>query len=129
MNPVDIYLRSISTDYANFKGRARRSEFWIFNLFSILLLGLTSATFFALNFKAGVTSILLTYLALLIPSLSVFVRRLHDTGKTGWLLLLTFVPFGNLILLIFACIDGDLGENKYGPDPKEEVYDIEDYLV
>ena len=62
----------------------------------------------------------ITVLGLLLPSISVLVRRLHDADKSGWWVLLGFVPLGGLILLVFCCMDGTKGENRFGPDPKAE---------
>lgn len=127
--------------YADFTGRARRMELWLFWLlligiqivFSILIglvAGPTAAVadptdpFAVLNgpAKALYGLFFLMMLALLIPSLAVSIRRLHDTNRTGWWLLLGLVPFlGALVLLIFYLLDGTPGPNKYGPDPKGRV--------
>ena len=127
--------------YADFTGRARRMEVWLFWLlligiqivFSILIglvAGPTAAVadptdpFAVLNgpAKALYGVFFLMMLALLIPSLAVSIRRLHDTNRTGWWLLLGLVPFlGALVLLIFYLLDGTPGPNKYGPDPKGRV--------
>lgn len=127
--------------YADFTGRARRMELWLFWLlligiqivFSILIglvAGPTAAVadptdpFAVLNgpAKALYGVFFLMMLALLIPSLAVSIRRLHDTNRTGWWLLLGLVPFlGALVLLIFYLLDGTPGPNKYGPDPKGRV--------
>jgi uncharacterized membrane protein YhaH (DUF805 family) len=127
--------------YADFTGRARRIELWLFWLlligiqivFSILIglvAGPTAAVadptdpFAVLNgpAKALYGVFFLVMLALLIPSLAVSIRRLHDTNRTGWWLLLGLIPFlGALVLLIFYLLDGTPGPNKYGPDPKGRV--------
>ena len=127
--------------YADFTGRARRMEFWLFWLFLIgiqivfsILIGLVAGPtaavadptdpFAVLNgpAKALYGVFFLMMLALLIPSLAVSIRRLHDTNRTGWWLLLGLVPFlGALVLLIFYLLDGTPGPNKYGPDPKGRV--------
>ncbi|MBO7434618.1 DUF805 domain-containing protein [bacterium] len=92
--------------YRCFEGRARRSEYWFFFLFSLIL-----SVIPIVNIIAGI--------ALLIPGLSVAVRRLHDTGRTGWWLLLGCIPLiGTIILIIFFLIDSDPGDNEYGPNPK-----------
>lgn len=111
-------------NYATFTGRARRKEYWMFVLFYVLfsigvsiidqVLGTTDPDT-GVGYLGG-----LYYLALLIPSLAVGARRLHDTGKTGWLLLLILIPIiGWIILLIFFIQDSQPGENKYGLNPKE----------
>jgi len=104
------YLRVIQ-NYADFKGRARRSEYWYFVLFNIIFsfsLALTDMyTHFPLQ---GLYS-----LFVLLPSIAVGVRRMHDVGKSGWFLL---IPIYNLVL---ACTEGRSEENKYGPDPKQDI--------
>lgn len=109
--------------YATFSGRSQRSEYWFFFLFYLLivfgfamldvLLGTYSESGeFGLFSGAFV-------LAMLIPSLAVGVRRLHDIGRTGWWLLIGFVPIiGTIVLLVFAVTDSEPGTNAYGPDPK-----------
>jgi uncharacterized membrane protein YhaH (DUF805 family) len=105
---MNYYLKVIQ-NYATFSGRARRSEYWYFSLFHIIIT-------FVLAF-VGVQSISTIYsLALVIPTISVGVRRMHDVGKSGWFLL---IPIYNLIL---ACTDGVNGDNEYGADPKANVY-------
>ena len=127
--------------YADFSGRARRKEFWLF----ALLIFLIEIVFMALISAVGGQDLLMGYhasanapmsgplmavallhfavmLALLVPSLAVTFRRLHDTNRTGWWLLLGLIPFlGALVLLIFYLLDGTPGPNKYGPDPKGRV--------
>lgn len=114
-------VRTVLTErYADFNGRARRSELWWFVLFSLLvsiaigMLGVVSDTLAGiLNFVVG--------LALLIPSLSVGVRRLHDTDRTGWWILVWLIPLiGWIILIVFYVQPGTPGENRFGPDPKRE---------
>jgi uncharacterized membrane protein YhaH (DUF805 family) len=108
--------------YAVFEGRARRSEYWFFVLFNLLI---TIALIFIDAFMAtmdpqvgiGVLSGLYS-LGVLIPSISVLVRRLHDTNRSGWWFLLAFVPLLNLVLLVFMFLDGTAGDNDYGRDPK-----------
>ena len=111
--------------YATFTGRARRSEYWWFCLAAALVFGGWVAIGEVLR-TAGdgaVTAALVAlwlagYLGLIIPNVAVLVRRLHDTGRTGWwLLLLVLGPFGGLVLLVFACQDSQ-PDNEYGPSPK-----------
>lgn len=108
--------------YADFNGRARRKEYWMFVLFSILIgipIGLVDEMLF--DVSSGGTGILglITSLGLFIPSIAVAVRRMHDVGKSGWFCLL---PIYNIIL---AIAEGDKGPNEYGPDPKKPESEIE----
>ena len=97
------------SNYANFSGRARRSEYWYAYLFN-LLLSMFVAWIPVIGWIAAI--------AILVPGLSVTVRRLHDVGKSGWWLLLALVPFGGIVLLIWECSDGEPNPNQYGPSPK-----------
>lgn len=106
--------------YADFNGRARRTEYWTFALVNLIIgsiLGTLSAIpLLGLIFKmlSGIFSLLI-----LIPSLAVSVRRLHDIDKTGWFLLLCLIPIaGPIILLVFFCTDSNPGPNAYGESPK-----------
>ena len=110
--------------YAEFTGRSRRKEYWMFFLFIIAVsvgLGIVEAI---LGLSATIGDAygpisLLFMLAIFIPSLAVQVRRFHDQGKSGWFVLLNFIPLlGSLIVLVFMCLDGTDGPNEYGPDPK-----------
>lgn len=109
--------------FAQFSGRARRSEYWYFTLFNILAsiaLGILDAIFgtFSADAGMGVLGGLYT-LAVIIPSLAVSVRRLHDTGRSGWWLLIALIPLVGLVLLVFMAQDSSPGPNKFGPNPKE----------
>ena len=125
--------------YATFSGRARRAEYWSFLLLMVLV---TTAIMIVLTasldgeamvgtpeeFEAMATAggpamwalsaLSIFYLFTFIPWLAVSVRRLHDSDKSGWWLLLNLIPAGTLVLLIFYLLDGTRGPNKYGPDPK-----------
>lgn len=109
--------------YFEFGGRARRAEYWMYTLFTLLIslfLALVDEVA-GLNKATGGLSPLYTLygLAVFIPGLAVSVRRLHDIGKSGWWLLLVFVPLvGVIVLLMFHACEGDTGPNEYGPDPK-----------
>ena len=100
-------VKSVFSNYANFSGRARRSEYWYFVLFS-LIIGLIPIV----NLIVGLISI--------IPGIAVCVRRLHDIGKSGWWLLLCLIPIVNLILRVWYCTDSQPGENQWGANPKGE---------
>ena len=103
--------------YAVFSGRARRKEYWMFVLFNMIIS-------FVLGFVEGIFGgpgiLYMIYgLAVLIPGLAVSVRRLHDTGKSGWWLLISLVPFvGGIVLIVFMATDSAVGENQYAPNPK-----------
>lgn len=108
--------------YAVFSGRARRKEYWVFTLFSVtfsLILGFVDG---ALGFdRDGGTGPLgaLYSLAVLVPSLAVAVRRLHDTGRSGWWVLIGLIPcVGFIVLIVFLAQDSQPGANEYGPNPK-----------
>lgn len=108
--------------YATFEGRAIRSEYWFFVLFTILASigsALLDAAFFVDIVDIVVSPLnTLVSLALLLPSLAVGVRRLHDSNRSGWWLLIGIVPLvGWLILLIWLCRRGDAGPNRFGPNP------------
>ena len=115
------YLQALKK-YAVFSGRARRKEYWFFVLFYIIIVVVLSIidAMLGLQFGQGVGILSAIYmLAVLIPGLAVGVRRLHDIDKSGWWILIGFVPIiGPIILLIFALMGGTAGDNRYGPDPK-----------
>jgi uncharacterized membrane protein YhaH (DUF805 family) len=118
-------VRSVLTQYANFHGRARRSEFWWFMLASLLASIVASIIDAAIGSDVGagtgVVSLLLS-LALLIPTLAVGARRLHDTGKTGWWQLIALVPLvGIIVLIVFWAQDGHPNPNQHGPSPKYQA--------
>ncbi|XID74901.1 DUF805 domain-containing protein [Alkanindiges sp. WGS2144] len=116
---MNWYLKVIRDNYANFVGRARRQEYWMFafiNLIIALILSMLDTVLFR-----GDTPILsgIYGLAILIPGIAVAVRRLHDTDRTGWWLLLALIPVvGTIILIIMMCIDSTPGPNRYGANPK-----------
>lgn len=102
-----------------FDGRARRKEFWMFTLVNVLIEA--CIYILAVTSQEDGTTILFCsyYIAILLPSMAVAVRRLHDINKSGWWILLNLIPVvGSVCLLVMACIKGDQGDNEYGPDPK-----------
>ena len=110
--------------YADFSGRARRKEYWLFVLFNIIIsCVLTVIDFMVGTYNQAVGIGVLTgiyALAVVIPGIAVSVRRLHDTDRTGWWLLIVLVPIvGPIVLIVFMCIDGTPGTNRFGPSPKE----------
>jgi uncharacterized membrane protein YhaH (DUF805 family) len=120
--------------YAEFSGRSRRMEYWMFRLFefAVFILGIT-----VLGVAAGLAGeqggdmvggavlsigallLVLFFFGSFVPGLAVTARRLHDTGRSGWMLLLGLVPLvGPIVLLVFLFSDGTKGSNEYGEDPK-----------
>ncbi|NNE50900.1 MAG: DUF805 domain-containing protein [Sulfitobacter sp.] len=125
MSPIEKAVRRVLSKYATFEGRAPRAEFWwwtlaMFILFAILRLidGILLAPFLgfgAFSDNAGQPLSSLVSLALLLPCIAVAARRLHDTDRNGWWLLLVFVPLiGPLVLLYFYVQPSD-GANRFGP--------------
>jgi uncharacterized membrane protein YhaH (DUF805 family) len=121
--------------YADFSGRSQRKEYWMFFLFNwmvvlplFIFIGMQGeASDKATNLSGsakemadiGVGVLMLYIVAIIVPSIAVVVRRLHDQDKSGWLALLTFIPYvGSLVLVWFMASDGTAGANRYGPDPK-----------
>lgn len=117
------YYIHVLKNYANFKGRSRRKEYWMFGLFhyliSLLMVFLDNILGIDLD-GVGYGPLSIGYLLLMfVPSLSVLVRRLHDVGKSGWWMLILFVPIiGGIWLFILLVTDSKLEENEYGQNPK-----------
>ena len=106
---MHYYLKALK-NYVDFNGRARRSEYWSFVLFNLII----SVALFAISFVIRTNFLYNIYsIAVLLPGIAVSIRRMHDVGKSGWFAL---IPFYNLIL---AVTEGDDFENEYGQDPKE----------
>lgn len=130
---LDWYLK-VLRNYANFSGRARRSEFWYFVLVNLLIsigLAIIDAAL-GLEIGAGSVGVLGTLysLVVIIPSIAVAVRRLHDTDRSGWWLLISLLPIiGAIVLIVFYVQEGTPGENEYGPNPKETSDDISSHLI
>jgi uncharacterized membrane protein YhaH (DUF805 family) len=117
------FLEALTKKYATFAGRARRSEYWYFMLFYLLafvVLAIVDGVTGTFNEEAGVGLLSgLFLLATLIPTLAVTVRRLHDTDRSGWWILLNFIPLiGALVVLVFTVLDSQPGANRFGPNPK-----------
>ena len=124
---MEWYLKVMRDNYANFSGRARRKEYWMFVLVqTIVMIGLMILdSFLGLDFELQGISLGYGYLYLIglivhfIPSLAVVVRRLHDVGKSGWFYFIFLIPLiGVLWLLVLYCTEGQKQDNKWGPDPK-----------
>lgn len=106
---MEWFISCVTTNYFNFKGRARRKEFWMFGLcyMGVLIAGGVCQRLLAIPHFYNVLTLLMA-----IPSISVTVRRMHDVGKSGWYQLIPIYSF------ILMCSEGDRGSNNYGPDPK-----------
>jgi len=116
------YFKKCLKHYAVFNGRARRKEFWMFVLFNMIF-AIAAATLDNIIGTADYDGFGLFYyiycLAMLLPSLAVLVRRMHDIGKSGWWFFISLIPLiGGIILLVFCCTAGNVGENRYGKSPK-----------
>ncbi len=115
---MNWYLQVLKR-YAEFSGRSRRKEFWFFALFNIIIAVGLGVVDTILAMSIGVMFLNpLYFLAVLVPTLAVSVRRLHDTGRSGWWILLGFVPVLGLVILVFMFMDSQPGDNEYGPNPK-----------
>ncbi|MAY83842.1 MAG: hypothetical protein CMP59_06870 [Flavobacteriales bacterium] len=120
---MEWYLK-VLRQYTDFNGRARRKEYWMFFLFNVIFS--IAASLLDMLLGTGIEGMgygliyTLYGLAVLLPSLAAAVRRLHDIGKSGWMILVGLIPIiGAIWLLILMVTDSNPGENKYGPNPKE----------
>ncbi|MGL1930460.1 MAG: DUF805 domain-containing protein [Desulfotalea sp.] len=113
---MEEYIKALKM-YVEFNGRSRRKDFWIFTLVNMvisILLSFIENLVFGSSFLSSLYS-----LAVLLPSIALGVRRLHDIGKSGWFLLIAFIPIiGAIVLIVFAAQDSAHSENQYGPNPK-----------
>ena len=122
------YLKVIKDNYANFSGRARRKEYWMFVLVQlvILILVLSYASLVDDLFGSPVVGSILGFyiLATLVPWLALNVRRLHDTGKSGGYIFINLIPIiGRIWYIVLVATEGEFGPNQYGPDPKGDDFD------
>jgi uncharacterized membrane protein YhaH (DUF805 family) len=120
---VSYYLEALKK-YAVFSGRSRRAEFWYFVLFNLIVAIVLSLIDRLIGTFSGASNIGILSgiysLAVLIPTLALWVRRLHDIDRTGWWVLINLIPLiGTIVLLVFALTPGTPGSNQYGPDPKQ----------
>lgn len=123
MNMIDWYKKVVFENYANFNGRARRAEYWWFVLANFLISLILTFIDGALGLMESFGISTVYQLAIIIPSIAVAVRRVHDVGKSGWFIL---IPIYNFILTV---TEGNQGSNEYGPDPKNPEFDVTDHLV
>lgn len=119
---MEWYLKVLK-NYVGFSGRARRKEYWMFTLFNIIaaVIAMVLDNVLGLTFEGiGYGPIYALYgLAVFLPGLAVSIRRLHDTDRSGWWLLLAFIPLiGAIILIVWMATDGTAGDNRFGSNPK-----------
>ncbi|AKH17890.1 DUF805 domain-containing protein [Deinococcus soli (ex Cha et al. 2016)] len=134
---MNEYLNVIRNNYANFTGRARRREYWMFALINTIIVTVLSIPVYGAAIgmamqsdtgaapSAGLTGTTLIFavlmviyaLAVMVPSIAVTVRRLHDAGFSGWLYLLNFIGL-SIVVLVLCVLDSKPGSNKWGPNPK-----------
>ena len=121
------YLEILTNKYADFKGRARRKEYWMWTLYYtiVLLFAMVLDNVLGLNFELlgqnlGYGWLYVTIgITHLIPGLGIVVRRLHDVGKSGWFYLIILIPLiGFIWILVLFCTEGDKKDNKWGSNPK-----------
>jgi uncharacterized membrane protein YhaH (DUF805 family) len=127
-SPFDIWKTVVTKKYAQFDGRARRAEFWWFavvNFGFVVALGIVTSILGSVSDAftgLGVVVYLAYVIGMIVPSIALTFRRLHDTDKSGAMLFLLLLPFiGSLILFVFYVIDGDRAANRYGPSPKYQA--------
>jgi len=115
------YYLAVLKKYAVFSGRAGRAEFWYFTLFSIIISLVLSLASALVGDNSNILGLLYS-LAILIPGIAVSVRRLHDTNRSGWWILISLIPLiGFIVLLVFLVQDSQPGQNQYGPNPKGTI--------
>ena len=117
------YFKKCFRQYADFKGRARRAEYWYFVLYTWLIsIAVSLVDMLTLGVGEDGMGLLgaIFSLVIFIPSLAASVRRIHDTGRSGWVLLLSFIPvIGWILVIVYSCQDSQPGSNKWGANPKE----------
>jgi len=132
-------IKSGFSNYANFHGRARRSEYWFFTLFAVLVMLVAEAVLSIVKAtEVGQQSlatalislvillvILVVELGIILPLVAVAVRRLHDIDRSGWWYFLLLVPIvGTIVWLVWFCKPGTIGRNRFGDDPKSAAYAV-----
>ena len=121
---MEIVVDTLKNRYAQFTGRARRKEYWMYML-AYALVYVALMVISSVSETIGGLLMLVFALGLLIPSLALGFRRLHDIDKSAWWLLIGLIPIlGGLVLLYFAVLPGTVGPNRFGPDPKETSGDV-----
>lgn len=124
------YFKMAFERFGDFKGRSRRSEYWYFALFNAIISYALMFLGSLISSNVGMGLYGLYVLAAIVPGVAVAVRRMHDVGKTGWLLLIGLIPIvGAILLLIWFVTEGEHSSNKWGPNPKYGSDDVSDHLV
>ena len=116
----EAVVRALTQNYCNFSGRASRSEYWWFYLFTCIVSWVVSivVSLFSSDLSTMYIASMVVGLAFLLPSLGIAVRRLHDIGKSGWWMFISLIPLiGAIILLVWWCKDSQMEPNEYGPVP------------
>lgn len=119
-NPLVGYWKKVVLEnYANFEGRARRAEYWWYTLANVIAV----VVLVVLVAVAKIFWVLyvLYVLAIIVPSIAVTIRRLHDSDKSGWWILIGLIPFGGIVVLVFMCLDSTRGTNRWGTSEKYPV--------
>lgn len=127
---MEWYLKVINS-YSDFSGRSRRKEYWMFFLINSIfsIIGFYLDNILGTAWTIGYGPIYVGYgLAVLIPSLAVAIRRLHDVGKSGWYYLLVLLPIiGPIWLIVLFATEGEQGDNRFGSNPKNDNFENRDY--
>ncbi len=119
LSPIEYWKKVMFENYANFSGRARRAEFWWAYLINIVIIMVVAGVSIGVLGEAGIVVYVLVALATMIPQIAALVRRLHDTGKSGWYYFIALIPFvGGIIVIVALATDSVRGPNQYGPSPK-----------
>ena len=116
----EAVVRALTQNYCNFSGRASRSEYWWFYLFTCIVSWVVSivVSLFSSELSIMYIASMIVGLAFLLPGLGIAVRRLHDIGKSGWWMFISLIPLiGAIILLVWWCKDSQMEPNEYGPVP------------
>lgn len=137
MNDIwNYYVNTFVDNYVNFSGRARRKEFWSFFLVHILILFGIQVAAVSLELEALLAIYFLYFVASFVPWWAVCVRRLHDTGVSGFFMFIVFIPLFGLFIMLFQLLSDSMeSRNEYGPNPKkpynpdEEMLDMSEHLV
>ncbi len=114
---MNWFIKALKS-YATFQGRARRKEFWFFTLFYIIIAIVAIVVDGLIGFP--ILSIV-TFLGLIVPSIAVSIRRLHDIGRSGWWYLISLIPLGFIVLIVFFCLASEPESNAHGPNPINDV--------